>query len=398
MATFLAVRDASGQIDPEKRKSIQLGYNQPLEGRSPLAAYAFYYLNEPNWPGTNVTLRLAVAPVYMDSELGFSHALGDNTDLGLGLAGGGFANSYFEFRDGKYLPGESFTGHGGDVSASVYHLFNPGDRIPLNGVFRINPHYMVYQRDDQTKAGFVIPQDHASFNIRSGLRWGGREPVMVPELAMELSGWYEGQVRTDSQNYGFNGDRHVEEMSHLFWARALLIYTFPESKQRFDVSLTAGTSIHPDHFSAYRLGGNLPLSAEFPLLLPGYYYQELSARSFAAFSGQYTLPLDAAKRWSLTAIGTVANLRFLEAIESQDHNHAGVGMGLGYRSASGVWQMQASYGYGIEALRTHGHGGQEIGILCQIDLEARHHHRGPVLDEGSPAKSRGLMRFLQNMF
>jgi len=102
---FLAVvfhcRTALGQIDPETRKLFQFGYNQSLIGASPLAGYAFYYLNEPDYPGTNMTLRLAVAPVYLDSELGFKGALGPDTDLGLGLAGGGFADSYFEFHDGK---------------------------------------------------------------------------------------------------------------------------------------------------------------------------------------------------------------------------------------------------------------------------------------------------------
>src|ERR1039458_9237812 len=75
------------QVDPEPRKLFQLGFNQPLEGASPLAGYLFYYVNEPNFLHTNVTLRLALAPVYMDSELGFVGALGPGTDLGLGLAG-----------------------------------------------------------------------------------------------------------------------------------------------------------------------------------------------------------------------------------------------------------------------------------------------------------------------
>jgi len=34
-------------------------------------------------------LRLAVAPTYLDSELGFSHLLGENTDLASAVAGGG---------------------------------------------------------------------------------------------------------------------------------------------------------------------------------------------------------------------------------------------------------------------------------------------------------------------
>src|SRR5260221_387925 len=85
---------AHAQIDPSKRELIQLGYNLPLEGNGPLSAYAFYYLNVPQFMRTNLTFRLALAPVYLDSELGISGALGENTDVGLGVAGGGFADTY----------------------------------------------------------------------------------------------------------------------------------------------------------------------------------------------------------------------------------------------------------------------------------------------------------------
>src|ERR1035441_3056196 len=123
---------ASAQIDPVKRDLIQFGYNQPTEGREPLSGYAFYYHNDPDFLRTNLTLRLAVAPTYLDSELGFGHALGPETDLALGLAGGGFADSYNEIRSGKWIEGESFAGYGGELSGGVYHLFNPRQLIPLN--------------------------------------------------------------------------------------------------------------------------------------------------------------------------------------------------------------------------------------------------------------------------
>jgi len=82
------------QIDPVQRDLIQFGYNQPMEGREPIAAYAFYYHNDPNFLSrTNLTWRLALAPTYLDTELGFAHALGKDTDLAIGMAGGGFPDS-----------------------------------------------------------------------------------------------------------------------------------------------------------------------------------------------------------------------------------------------------------------------------------------------------------------
>ena len=188
---------ASAQIDPVKRDLIQFGYNQPAEGRAPIAGYAFYYHNDPDFLHTNLTLRLAVAPTYLDSELGFGHALGPETDLALGVAGGGFADSYNEIRGGKWIEDESFDGHGGEVSASLYHRFNPNQRIPLNLVLRGAAHYSVFARND-TAANFQLPDDGADLSIRTGLRYGGIEPTLFPELAMEVSVWYEGQFRTDS--------------------------------------------------------------------------------------------------------------------------------------------------------------------------------------------------------
>ena len=208
----------SAQIDPVKRDLIQLGYNAAFEGHAPFAGYAFYYHNQPDFLRTNLTLRLALAPVYLDSEFGFVGGLGPHTDFAIGLAGGGFADSYNEIHGGTYYPSQSFEGSGGEISASVYHLFNPADQIPLNLILRGTAHYSTFARADSTSPAFQLPEDRGEFNVRTGLRWGGIEPTLFPALAMELTVWYEGQFRTASGTYGFNDDRKVESHSHLFWA------------------------------------------------------------------------------------------------------------------------------------------------------------------------------------
>src|SRR6185503_9093843 len=145
---------AWGQIDPDKRQLLHLGYNASFEGHAPIAGYAFYYLNRPEFLRDDLTLRIAVAPVYFDSELGLAHAIGPNTDIGLGMAGGGFADSYTEVRRGKYIPDESFDGHGGGASFSVYHRFNPTQRVPLFGIVRGGAYYVGYSSHDDTSSRF----------------------------------------------------------------------------------------------------------------------------------------------------------------------------------------------------------------------------------------------------
>lgn len=379
---------AFSQIDPIPRELIQLGYNAAFEGHAPLAAYAFYYRNQPDFFRTNLTLRLAVAPVYLDSELGIAHALGENTDLGIGLAGGGFADSYDEIDRGKFLPSQSFTGHGGELSLSLYHLVNPQQKIPLNLVLRGTAHYSVYERNDDTARDFRLPKDHTTFAIRSGLRWGGKEPLLFPSLAMELSLWYEGRFRAPSDSYGF-GDRRLNTDSHLFWGQALLDYTFPTNGQAFYINLTAGSSVNADRFSAYRLGALLPLVSEFPLSLPGYYYQELSAKQFVLLGGNYIVPLDHKRHWNVNFTATTAYVDYLDDLKQPGNWNNGVGFGVLYKTPS--IKVMLGYAYGINAIRSHGRGANSVGILMQVDLEQA---KEAILNPEAPNRWRGFQRIL----
>jgi len=63
-----------------------------------------------------------------------------------------------------------------------------------------------------------------------------------------------GQLRGVHGAYGFAGDRDVKGARICSGRRALLNYTLPESGHQFSISATAGTSVNPDRFSAYRLG------------------------------------------------------------------------------------------------------------------------------------------------
>jgi hypothetical protein len=372
LALLLLAARASAQLDPVKRDLFQLGYNQPLEGRAPLAAYAFYYHNDPDFLHTNLTLRMAIAPTYLDSELGFQHALGPNTDLALGVAGGGFADSYYEIDNGQWDQAASFNGYGGGLSASVYHRFNPNQLIPLNFVLRGTGQYVAYGPNSETASTFQLPDNAGILSVRTGLRWGGIEPTLFPALAMELSVWYQGQFRTDAGPYGYNGDRSLEADTHLFWGSAALSYTLPESQQNFFVRLVTGTSINPDRLSAYRLGGFLPLAAEYPLSLPGYYFQEFSATKFVLANACYVLPVAPNHRWNLVFNGATAEVAYLPGTGQTGNWLNGVGAGILYQSPSDQFKFIVTYAYGIDAVRSSGRGANSINFLMQVDFGRVH--------------------------
>jgi len=159
---LLAGSHSLAQVDPEHRNLLELGYDEPLAGLGPQGVYAYYYYNQPDVLSTNVDLRLAIAPVYLDGELGLKQWLSRNTDIGFGFSGGAFGDNYYEVRQGNYLKSESFDGSGGGVSLSVYQLLNPGVLIPVSVIVRGGGHYTAFTDTSDTAAGFALPANQTT--------------------------------------------------------------------------------------------------------------------------------------------------------------------------------------------------------------------------------------------
>jgi hypothetical protein len=364
-----------GQVDPYHRNLIQLGYDQPIEWQGPQAVYAYYYYNNPEIAGTNTVLRLAVAPVYVDGELGLRERLSPQTDVGIGLYGGAFGDNYYEVRQGDFQRAESFYGHGGGTALSVYHLLNPGMVIPLNAVGRAGFRYSSFQSRSDTANAFELPNDRSMAFARAGLRLAGREPMLYPDLSLELSVWAERQWRLNHGLYGFDGDRRMEARSDLFWAHAGIDYSWSDVGHQVSLATTVGSSTDADRLNAWRLGGVLPLITEFPLILPGYMYQELTAERFALFRAAYLIPLDPENRFQLRLEAATASIKPLPGFELPDRWQTGIGGGLIYTPKRRYLRLVARYGYGINALRHDGdRGGHSLGLLFQYDFE-RHKER-----------------------
>jgi hypothetical protein len=360
----------SAQIDPGHRALLELGYDQPLVGQGPQGVYAYFYYNKPDLISTNVALRLAVAPVYLDSEIGFKRLISPHTDFGLGFNGGGYSDNYYEVRQGNYIKAESFNGDGAGTSASIYQLLDPGRLIPLHFVARGGFHFATYNRASQTASTFDLPQDQFELFTRVGLRFAGKEPVLYPDLGMEVSIWYEHQWRLNPDTYGFNNDLSISPNVDLYWLYAGLNYTFTNSGQKIVFAVTAGGSTGADRFSAWRLGGVLPLISEFPLVMPGYYYEELTAQKFAHIYAAYEFPLVRSDFLKFRVEAAAANLVYLPGFE-QNPWETGVGCALAIAPKNRNFKIILRYGYGFNAIRHGSEGAQSIGLLFQYDFEAR---------------------------
>jgi hypothetical protein len=373
LLALLLAAPAAGQIDPQRRRLIQAGYDQPLGGPGPVGGYLFYYINEPGFIKPDLTLRLAAAPVYLASELGLRRL---GADFGLGLEGGGFADSYSEVRHGHYFRDESFAGDGGKASVSIYKQLNPGQRLPVNLIGRALAHVAIYRRNSKTRGDFQLPPNNFEQKYHVGLRLGGVPPRLMPARAAELSIWYEPILRDHAGSYGLNGDRRLERFTQLYWTRFLAAYRL-SSGRRFEFSAEAGDSWQADRIGAYRVGGFLPFASEFPLELPGYYNGELSAKRYALFAGHLSGFFDAQQKYLWRTFAHSANVTFLDGMQQPKPWNSGVGVGSGYQSANGVLLINLNYAYGIDAIRAHGRGAHSASLLVQIDLEALRKHKRP---------------------
>jgi hypothetical protein len=355
---------------------VELGYDLPVTGRGPQAIYAYYYYSKPEFLRTNIALRLAVAPVYFDGELGFRGVAGPNTDLGAGLSGGGFSDNYYEIRQGQYIREESFDGHGGSGWISLYHRLNPDDTIPLNLIARGGTRYSTFAKGFNTASAFHVPEGRLTAFTRAGVRFGGKEPSLYPDPALEVSIWFERQWRDPGTGYGYQNERITENSATLYWLYMGFAYGWTNSGHKVSFALTAGGADPVDRFSAYRLGGVLPLVAEFPLILPGYYYQEISARRFAHMSAAYGVPIGRNDRWQFRVEAATACVDYLPGFELPGSWQTGAGCGISYTSPDRAWRAVMRYGYGFNAPRDNTTGAHTVGLLLQYDFEpgirARH--------------------------
>jgi len=134
------------------------------------------------------------------------------------------------------------------------------------------------------------------------------------------------------------------------------------------VGLMGGAVLNADRFSAFRVGGALPFTSEFPLYLPGYFFEELSTKDFGLAYGLYSIPFGPSKRWNVVGMAGTALVNYVSGLEQPGHWNSGVGGGIGYTAKSKRWRALAMSSYGIDAIRSDGRGGYNIGMIFQYNF------------------------------
>ena len=347
-------------MDAESRANIEGGIEAPLRGNGPFTGYGYFFYTRPHFLHEDLYLRLIIPPGYFISELILDHWPSRNSALGLGISGGLWADSQVEFQDGRYEKDESFSGHsaGGTLA---YYLRGPkiGGLLPIEGQIRANPRYVWYDRTDDTARRFRLPDNSALYDVRAGLRLGGVPPELFPKGAAELSVWHALTYRDKAGSYGFlEQPEESEHFTQRTWTRVGGIYTFWGTQA--SAFLNAGIAEDTDALSAFRMGGGLRLRAEFPLMLHGYYVDEVFARRFWLLNFAYRFPIwPGQDRVHLQLLADYARVDYIKGHDLPRTGLAGVGANLSVALTKRI-TLVVGYGYGIDAPRGGGFGGQEV--------------------------------------
>lgn len=367
IALVTGLAPASAQVDPEPRANLELGVEGPLRGHGAVSGYGFFLWNRPHFLDEDYYLRVIVAPTYARSEWVIDRWPAPGHAIGFGAAGGAFPYNFDEFRQGSHIEEESFWGHGGEVAVTYYRRILLGDVLPLEGQVQLRPQYVVYQRGSSTDRDFRLPADTAIYNGRVGFRLGGVPPELLPDLALELSAWYEASYRDIADPYGLpDQPQPVEHLTQRVWARTGGIIKLPAG-HAVRLFLTGGTAGDPDALSSFRLGSALPFRSEFPLVLHGYYLDEVFARRFWLFNGGYRFPVwPGSQRVTLQLSFDYAQVDYVPGHELPRTGLRGVGADLCVVLTPRV-TLVIGYGYGFDAPRGDGDfGGHEAHTLLEL--------------------------------
>jgi hypothetical protein len=365
-ALLIAAVPAHPQADPEERKYLEVGTELPLKGNAPVNGYAFFLWNRPHFPEEDQYLRVVVAPTYLLSELVQDHFPFGRHAVSVGLNGGGIRYGHWEYRHGSYQGEESFWGHGAELPLSYYAGTKLFDKLPLQGQIRVTPAFVIYQDSFDTADSFQLPPDTGLVTGRVGLRLGGVPPELLPKLALEASAWYEATYRMNPGSFGVPGqEEELQDLTQKAWGRLAAVLA-PAEGHSVNVMVTAGTTRSTDLLSSYRLGSALPFRSEFPLILHGYFVEEVFAKRFWLINASYRFPAwPGSRKVHLRISGDVAGVDYVDGHSLPRKILRGVGGDLSV-AVTPAMTVVVGYGYGVDAPRNDGFGGHEAHALIEL--------------------------------
>jgi hypothetical protein len=149
--------------------------------------------------------------------------------------------------------------------------------------------------------------------------------------------------------------------------RVLLVLP-ADSGARWSGGVGIGGATPLGRLAAYRLGGMLTQSAEFPIVIPGYFNQEIAAQEYGHGWAACALPLDTERRFHLDLMAAAASVTPVARTDPGGVFHAGFSLGVGFSPRNAALHGALAYGYSPTAVRGGRRGGHSAALTFEIDF------------------------------
>jgi hypothetical protein len=140
----------------------------------------------------------------------------------------------------------------------------------------------------------------------------------------------------------------------------------PAEGHTIEAKATAGFSHDVDLLSSYRMGSALPFRTEFPLILHGYFVEEVFAKRFWLVNASYRFPAwPGSRNVQLRISFDMAGVDYVDGHSLPREHLRGVGADMSVAVTPRV-TVVGGYGYGLDAPRNGDFGGHMLHALIEV--------------------------------
>ncbi len=339
------------------RKSLHAGVSWPVDdGRGYPLGYGYFLWKRTSWPCPSTDFKLVFAGVVGDVELTMRGLIADNTDLGFGGSWQTMGR-FEEYNRGQLRLGNRMgvERYGGRVFVQQHIVANFTEIAKLRATYENG--YEEYYHDDDTAPTFQI----ATSGMFQSAKFGGGTGTLK-RSNFSPTGWdfnfgFEATFRDHWRAWGPpNRWDSPSQFQKFSMDGTYVAGSFDD--QKLVTKFGGGVGNGVDRLAAFKLGGAL---TGWPnaLVMHGYYTREIFAEDYALLNLDYVVPLHNEQELALHFYGDGAMTKRSDIPDRAVHLWSGVGTGVSF---NGWWETQwlFGYGYGINAQRGNGNGGQEF--------------------------------------
>ena len=337
--------------------TLNFGTSLPTDvGRGYPTGFGFFSWKKSAWPWISSDFKFIFAGISGDAELIFRGLIASDTHFGLGL------NYQTLGRFEEYQRGQIAIENRMETNKVTGRLFLEQSIIAeyaeiakIRLIYEFG--YEDYSRDDDTAPAFILAPSGTFQSMKLNGNTGHLNRPLYSPSGWNLNLTFEAVFRNHWHRWGPpNLWDSPSEFQKMQLNTSYVFSSFYE--QKMIAKLNGGIGNGLDRLSAYKIGGSLAGIFD-PLVLHGFYAQEIFAEDYGLLNLDYVFPLLKEQEMALHLYLDSAVTQRSDILDHQAHGWIGVGSGVSLKG----WldsQWLFGYGYGINAQRKSDHGGHEV--------------------------------------